>query len=89
MPLPDCMPIVSDRLTAGDYERSYEERELTEPVELCDARGLLRPAAVGWSRRPLVRANLAGHWPRKKRWNPACLWAAPAASRCRNRSSGP
>jgi hypothetical protein len=24
---------------------------------------------VGWARRPLVRANLRGHWPRKKRWN--------------------
>ena len=47
----------------------YVERELTAPVDLCDARGRLNPAAVGWSRPPLVRANLRGHWPRKKRWN--------------------
>jgi hypothetical protein len=47
----------------------YAEREITEPVDLCGAGGRLNPAAVGFSRRPLVRANLAGHWPRKKRWN--------------------
>jgi len=52
------------------------ERELTAPVDLCDARGRLNPAAVGFSRRPLVRANLAGHWPRKKRWN-FWNWIAP------------
>ena len=26
-------------------------------------------SAIGFSRVPLVRANLHGHWPRKKRWN--------------------
>lgn len=54
----------------------YEERELTRPVDLCDARGRLNPEAVGFSRRPLVRANLSGHWPRKKRWN-FWNWIAP------------
>lgn len=46
------------------------ERELTEPVDLCtpDGRGL-NPAARGWSRRPLHRANLAGGWGRTKRWD--------------------
>jgi hypothetical protein len=47
-------------------------RELTERVDLCDAEGRLNPAAVGWSRHPLHRCNLAGAWPRKKRWN---YWA--------------
>src|SRR5690606_24499069 len=47
----------------------YRERELTGPVDLCDARGRLDPRAVGWSRRPLVRANLSGHPLRKKKWN--------------------
>jgi len=45
------------------------ERELTEPVQLCDSKGRLLPASVGWSRHPLHTCNLSGHWPRKKRWN--------------------
>jgi hypothetical protein len=53
----------------GDYRPVYDEPEITRTVDLCDARGRLAPGAVGWSRRPLVRANLRGHWPRKKRWN--------------------
>ena len=36
----------------------------------------INPAAVGWSRAPLVRANLSGHWLRKKRWN-FWNWIAP------------
>lgn len=48
------------------------ERELTEPVDLCDARGRLNPAAWGWSRTPLHRANLSRAWGRKKRWD---YWA--------------
>ncbi|MEV0839138.1 DUF2804 domain-containing protein [Actinocatenispora sera] len=43
------------------------EREITEPVELCTGRGRLNPAAVGWTRTPLHRANLRG-WGRTKRW---------------------
>jgi hypothetical protein len=68
-PLPDYLPIVADRVRSGGYRARYDERELTAPTDLCDDRGRLNPAAVGWSRRPLVRANLRGHWPRKKRWN--------------------
>lgn len=41
--------------------------EITEPVDLCDARGRLEPAAVGWTRTPLHRPNLTG-WGRTKRW---------------------
>ncbi|MBX6752235.1 MAG: DUF2804 domain-containing protein [Micromonosporaceae bacterium] len=43
------------------------EREITEPVDLCLPNGRLNPAAVGWTRRPLHRANLRG-WGRAKRW---------------------
>ncbi|MEU5994310.1 DUF2804 domain-containing protein [Spirillospora sp. NPDC047418] len=43
------------------------EREITEPVELCLPDGRLDPDAVGWTRRPLHRANLRG-WGRVKRW---------------------
>jgi hypothetical protein len=67
--LPECLPIVADRMRGLEYPLAYDEPELTLPVDLCDARGSLNPAAVGWSRHPLVRANLHGHWLRKKRWN--------------------
>lgn len=52
---------------------SSHERELTEPVDLAmpDGRSL-NPAARGWSRRPLHRANLHGGWGRTKRWD---YWA--------------
>ncbi|BCJ33537.1 hypothetical protein Athai_10400 [Actinocatenispora thailandica] len=46
---------------------AIREREITEPVELCTDRGRLNPAAVGWTRTPLHRANLRG-WGRTKRW---------------------
>ena len=49
------------------------EPELTEPVDLCTPDGRrLNPAARGWSRRPLHRANLRGGWGRTKRWD---YWA--------------
>jgi len=46
--------------------------EIDQPTDLCTASGSLSPDAVGWSRRPLHRCNLAGHRFRKKRWN---YWA--------------
>jgi hypothetical protein len=49
------------------------EPELTAPVDLCAAGGeALNPAARGWSRRPLHRANLDGVFGRNKRWD---YWA--------------
>ncbi len=49
------------------------EREITDGVDLCTPDGnALNPAARGWSRRPLHRANLEGHWGRNKRWD---YWA--------------
>ncbi|OUM98428.1 MAG: hypothetical protein BAA04_05165 [Firmicutes bacterium ZCTH02-B6] len=48
------------------------ERELKQPVQLCDPGGRLNPTAVGWSRVPLHTCNLRGRWLRKKRWN---YWA--------------
>ncbi|MFZ5441122.1 MAG: DUF2804 domain-containing protein [Myxococcota bacterium] len=41
--------------------------ELTEPLDLCLADGSLDARAVGFTRRPLHRANLRG-WGRTKRW---------------------
>lgn len=43
------------------------EREIDEAADLCGADGRLNPDAVGWTRRPLHRANLRG-WGRTKRW---------------------
>src|SRR6478736_6334238 len=49
------------------------EPEITEPVDLATADGRrFNPAARGWSRRPLHRANLRGSWGRNKRWD---YWA--------------
>ncbi|MFF9509282.1 DUF2804 domain-containing protein [Streptomyces sp. NPDC014724] len=48
------------------------EHEITEPVDLCLPDGRLNPAARGWSRQPLHRANLRG-WGRTKRWEYWCV----------------
>jgi len=48
------------------------EREITVPVDLCLPDGRLSPSAVGWTRRPLHRANLRG-WGRTKRWEYWCV----------------
>jgi hypothetical protein len=49
------------------------ELELTGPVDLCTPDGsVLNPAARGWSRRPLHRANLDGRFGSNKRWD---YWA--------------
>ena len=74
--LPDYLPIVHQRMARGDYCATYREPELTHAFDLCDAHGRLNATTVGWSRRPLVRANLSAHWLRKKRWN-FWNWIAP------------
>jgi hypothetical protein len=54
----------------NEHRSGYEDRgitEITEAVDLCLPDGRLNPAAVGWTRRPLHRANLRG-WGRTKRW---------------------
>jgi hypothetical protein len=73
--LPDHLPIL-DRRGRALAGPTYVERELVAPVDLCDAHGRLNPAAIGFARQPLVRANLSGRWPRKKRWN-FWNWIAP------------
>jgi hypothetical protein len=53
-----------------------QERELRAPVDLAMPDGRrLSPAATGWSRQPLHRANLRGRWGRTKRWD---YWAVLA-----------
>lgn len=83
--LPDHLPILDRPGARRVREPVYVEREITAPVDLCDVRGRLCPAAVGFARRPLIRANLSGHWPRKKRWNfwswigPDCVFSVTLA----------
>ena len=48
--LPDCLPIVAARVNDPGYRSAYVEPEVTRAVDLCDARGRLDAAAVGWSR---------------------------------------
>ncbi len=49
------------------------EHERTEPARLCTDDGRrLAHAALGWSRRPMLEANLRGRWGRTKRWD---YWA--------------
>lgn len=50
-----------------------KEREITEPVKLCDENGNLNAASVGWSRRPLITSNLKGQFLRKKKWHYWCV----------------
>lgn len=49
------------------------EPELTNAVDLCDGHGRLHDAARGWSRHPMLRANLRRAHGRKKRWDYWCI----------------
>ncbi|MEN9823046.1 MAG: hypothetical protein RLZ04_1472 [Actinomycetota bacterium] len=49
------------------------ERELTRPVDLCDGHGRLNDDARGWSRHPMLRANLRRAHGRKKKWDYWCV----------------
>lgn len=57
------------------------EREITEPVSLTRPDGRLNPAAVGWTRTPLVTTDGVGRgrvgWGRTKRWE---YWAVTTPS---------
>jgi hypothetical protein len=50
------------------------EPEIVKPALLCDPTGrLLNPSARGWSRFPIITANLLGTPGRKKKWDYWCL----------------
>jgi hypothetical protein len=49
------------------------ERELTEPVDIADAQGRLRPEAIGWARQPVQRCGLSDSLGRVARWNYWCF----------------
>lgn len=50
------------------------EREIKNPVLLCDTKGQLNPSAIGFARQPLIVNNLRGHLLRKKKWNYWCIF---------------
>lgn len=52
----------------------HVEREITENVKLCDAKGQLNPEAIGYARKPLIESNLKGNFMRKKKWNYWCVF---------------
>ncbi len=54
--------------------QQHAEREILAPISLCDSKGNLNPAAIGFSRKPLIDSNLSGHFMRKKKWNYWCVY---------------
>src|SRR3954470_10163821 len=66
------MPAKSAPRPTG-YRRPVATHELELPtggrtVDECLPSGRLNPLARGWSRHPVLRANLRGPWGRVKRW---------------------
>lgn len=49
--------------------KQHAENEILQPTLLCDKKGNLNPAAIGYARKPLIQSNLTGHLMRKKKWN--------------------
>ncbi|WP_017379453.1 DUF2804 domain-containing protein [Paenisporosarcina sp. TG-14] len=54
--------------------QQHAEREILDPIALCDSKGNLNPAAIGFSRKSLIDSNLSGHFMRKKKWNNWCVF---------------
>lgn len=48
-------------------------REIVVPTDMCDAKGRLSPAGIGWAKQPIIRCNLSGSPFRKKKWNYWCV----------------
>jgi hypothetical protein len=54
--------------------KQHAEKEIIQPTLLCDKKGNLNPAAIGFARKPLINSNLSGHIMRKKKWNYWCVY---------------
>ncbi|GEK32808.1 DUF2804 domain-containing protein [Kurthia sibirica] len=52
----------------------HAEKEIFNAIKLCDAKGNLNPAAIGYARKPVIQSNLKGHFMRKKKWNYWCIY---------------
>lgn len=54
--------------------KQHAEKEILLPTLLCDQKGNLNPAAIGFARKPFINSNLTGHMMRKKKWNYWCVY---------------
>lgn len=54
--------------------KQHAEKEILQPTALCDNKGSLNPAAIGFARKPIIDCNLTGHFMRKKKWNYWCVY---------------
>lgn len=52
----------------------HAEKEIVQPTLLCDKKGNLNPAAIGFAKQPIIDCNLSGHFMRKKKWNYWCVY---------------
>ncbi|TGK07438.1 DUF2804 domain-containing protein [Leptospira semungkisensis] len=50
------------------------ETEIQQPSVLCSPNGKVNRNGIGWSKTPIHRCNVNGHWPRKKKWNYWCFY---------------
>src|SRR5690625_222325 len=57
---------------------TFIEKEITNPVLLCNSDGKLNPDSVGWARRPIITSNVTGSFTRKKKWNYWCVYGQDA-----------
>ncbi len=63
-----------ERVSEMQKMQQHAEREISTPVSLCDSKGNLNPAAIGFARQPIIDSNLTGHFMRKKKWNYWCVY---------------
>lgn len=63
-----------ERVSEMQRMKQHAEREISTPVSLCDSKGNLNPAAIGFARQPIINSNLTGHFMRKKKWNYWCVY---------------
>lgn len=54
--------------------QQHAENEIVQPTLLCDKKGNLNPAAIGYATKPLIDSNLSNHFMRKKKWNDWCIY---------------
>lgn len=52
----------------------HVEKEIIDPVQLCQSNGTLNPQAIGYARRPIIQSNLTKKFMRKKKWNYWCIF---------------
>src|SRR5699024_10236816 len=61
-------------LRLGDMHMQHVEKEIIDPVQLCQSNGTLNPQAIGYASRPIIQSNLTKKFMRKKKWNYWCIF---------------